>query len=296
MNPCRLVLAFVLLAAARVGAQEPQQIRLTIGDGRATQWIQFDRAGETVTRSPGLERLGGASGTMYVAEGAPVHITAALAGGAVPSGHRIRIYWQGYPKYEDICIATSGTQCVVDRRLHTLAQGPNGPIVCAGLEYLSGGTNRGLGVVCIDLSMGKAPAASGGVPQSIRLNVSDGRATQWIQFDRAGETVTRSPGLERLGSGSGTMYVAEGAPLHISAALVGGVVPPGHRIRIYWQGYPKYEDVCAATSGAQCVVDRRLHTLAQGPNGPIVCAGLEYLSGGTNQGLGVVCIDLHMGH
>ncbi len=148
-------LAFVVATGgSRVSAQAvPDRIKLTVNDGHSERWIMFDRAGERVTRSAGLERLGSASGTMSVAEGAQVRISATLLGGPVPAGHRIHMYWQGFPKSEDVCNATTGTECTIERRLHTLNQGPNGPIVCAGMDYLSGGTNRGLPAVCIDLSM-----------------------------------------------------------------------------------------------------------------------------------------------
>ena len=62
----------------------------------------------------------------------------------------------------------------------------------------------------------------GNIPNQLRLSVVAGRSEAWIQYDRNGERVTRSPELERLGSASGTMSVAQGAPLQIRAALLDG--------------------------------------------------------------------------
>jgi hypothetical protein len=281
-------------AAKEAGAAGavPDQIKLTVSDGGQERWIMFDRAGERVTRSPGLETLGSASGTMYLAEGAQIRVTTTLAGGAVPDGHRLRVYWQGYPRDEDVCVATSGAECTFVRQLHTLRQSPNHPIVCAGMDYVSGGTNRGLGAVCITLFLGKAAPVRGAVPNQIRLAVSEARNETWIQYDRNGERVTRSPNLERLGTHSGTMVLPQGAALKISASLLDGAVPAGHRLRVYWQGYPKDADLCATTSGADCSAARQLHTLRQSPNHPIVCATMDYIGGGSNQGLAAVCITL----
>ena len=108
---------FTLLAWSPLAAQDavPERLKLTVNDGGSERWIMFERNGERVTRGPGLEPLGSASGTMYVAEGAQIRVTAALAGGAVPEGHRIHVYWQGFPKDEDVCNATSGTECTFIR-------------------------------------------------------------------------------------------------------------------------------------------------------------------------------------
>ena len=66
------------------------------------------------------------------------------------------------------------------------------------------------------------------------------------------------------------------------------------RLRVYWQGYPKNGELCAAASGTNCAAARRLHTLRQSPNRPSVCAALDYAGGGSNQGLPAVCITLFM--
>jgi hypothetical protein len=139
---------------------------------------------------------------------------------------------------------------------------------------------------------GPAPIGDPRIPSRITLIVNDGLHEYSIAMDRGTERITRSAGVDPLGSHGGAVDIKQGGSVRVSATLTDGSVPPGHRLRIYWQGFPRDEDVCSATSGAQCSASHAIHTLRQSPNHPIACAVLEYVSGGTNQGLGIPCLTL----
>jgi hypothetical protein len=144
----------------------------------------------------------------------------------------------------------------------------------------------------------------------LTLTVIDGNRREWIRATRtcngpdaacdAGREafkdaiIDRSPGLERLGSASGSFKVGHSANLNFTATLDDGTVPPGHYLKIYWQGYPQDRDpACRAEASAStCSFSGQMP-----PNGnpyfPIICAAV-----GANQGvaqlmsnLATVCIS-----
>lgn len=190
---------------------------------------------------------------------------------------------------------------------------PYAPVVCAAFVYESGGANLGDGLqtICINIGYRDVQASSsflGG--RAMTLTVNDGKQEGWIRVSRScpsgnscdsgrgGFTsqIERSPGVERLGSASGTFSVGHSAAVRATASLTDGSVPPGHYIKIYWQGWPKDEDpACKATNGSQCTSSRQMAP-AGNPYAPIVCAAFVYESGGTNLGDGYQAICINLGY
>jgi hypothetical protein len=144
--------------------------------------------------------------------------------------------------------------------------------------------------------------------RALTLLVTDGIREGWIRVTRSCPTgnscdngrggftsqIERGPGVEPLGSTSGTWYVGHAATIHATASLTDGTVPAGHYLKIYWEGWPRDEDpACKATSGSQCTSSRQMAPPGD-PHAPIVCAAFGYESGGTNLGDGFqpVCITL----
>lgn len=302
-------------------------LTLTANDGNHEEWIRVTRScpgpsscddgrgGFTsqVERSPGLERLGSASGTFYTPHSATVRFSASLTDGSVPAGHYLKIYWQGWPKDEDpACRASSGSTCSISRQVAPVGT-PYAPVVCAAVVYESGGTNLAGGYesICVNVSYRDAPVATsfaGG--RALTLTVNDGGREEWIRATRAcptgascdngrggfTTTIERSPGMQRLGATSGSFSVAHSATVRFTASITDGTVPVGHYLKIYWQGWPKDEDpACRANSGAACSISRQMAP-AGTPYAPVVCATLAYESGGTNLAGGYEPICVNMGY